>query len=138
MAAEENKALVRRFIEGFWNQGNLALADELIALDCVVGGEKFGPDRFKQFFTVVRTALPDLQFVIEDIFGEGDQVAVRFVERGTHKGTWIGLPPTGSTMSIPGIAIFRVANGQIVEQWLHNDLRAALRQLGASIVPGDA
>jgi predicted ester cyclase len=60
------------------------------------------------------------------------------MERGTHKGTWIGIPPTGNTMSVPGIAIFRIANGQILEQWSHNDLRAALRQLGARIVPGDA
>lgn len=138
MVAEENKALVRCFIEEFWNQGNLAAADELIASDCVAGGEEFGPDQLKQFFTAVRTALPDLRFTIEDIFAEGDQVAVRFLERGTHKGTWIGIPPTGNTMSVSGIAIFRLANRQIVEQWSHNDLRAALRQLGARIVPGDA
>jgi steroid delta-isomerase-like uncharacterized protein len=137
MVAEENKALVRRFVEEFWNEGNLAAADELVAPECLAGGEEFGPDRLKQFFTVVRTALPDLRFTIEDIFAEGDQVAFRFVERGTHKGTWLGIPPTGNTISVSGTAIYRIANGQIVQQWSHNDLGTAIRQIGARIVPGD-
>lgn len=135
---EENKELVRRFVEEFWNEGSMAAADELISPACVAWGQAFGPDQFKQFFIVVRTAFPDLRFAIEDMFAEGDREAVRFVERGTHRGTWIGIPPTGNTINVPGIAVFRITNGQIMHQWSHNDFGAEMHQLGARIVPGDA
>jgi steroid delta-isomerase-like uncharacterized protein len=132
----ENKLLVQRFIEEFWNQGNMAVADELIALTCTAGGAVFGPEQFKKFFTVVRTAFPDLQFTIEDLIAEEDKVAVRFVEHGTHQGVWMGIPPTGNPITVQGVAIFHIARGQIVHQWSYNALIIALRQVGAQIVPG--
>ena len=134
---EENKRLVHRFVEEFWNHGNMEAADELIEKGCVAWNQPFGPEGFKQLFTIVRTAFPDLQFTIEDMLAEGDQVAVRFVERGTHQGTWFGIPPTGKTIRVPGIAIFRIIKGKIVHQWSHNDFGGELQQLGARIVPGD-
>ena len=134
---EQNKLLVRRFIEEFWNHGNMEAADELIAADCSAWDEPFGPEGFKQLFTVVRAAFPDLQFRIEDMLAENDKVAVRFVENGTHQGMWFDLPATGKQITVSGVAIFRIADGKIAHQWAHNDFGGEMQQLGARIVPGD-
>jgi steroid delta-isomerase-like uncharacterized protein len=114
----------------------MAIADELIAPACIAWDEECGPDQFKELFAVVRAAFPNLRFSIEDVLAEGDKVAIRFVERGTHQGSWMGIPPTGNSIVVPGVAIFQIANGQIVHQWSHNDFGAEMRQLGARIVPG--
>ena len=134
---DENKLVARRFVEEFWNQGRMEVADELVAPGCIVWDQPIGPEGFKQFFTVVKAAFPDLQFGIEDIFAEDDKVAMRFVEHGTHQGEWAGIPATGKQITVPGIAIFRIAGGQIVQHWFHNDFGAEMQQLGARIVPGD-
>ena len=134
---EDNKKVIHRFVEEFWNQGRLETLDEIVASNCFAWDQQFGPEEFKQVFAHVRTAFPDLRFQIEDMIAEDDQVAVRFVEHGTHQGLWHDLPPTGKTIRVPGIAIFRLMEGKIVHQWSHNDFGGEMMQLGARIVPGE-
>ncbi len=75
-------------------------------------------------------AFPSYELVGEDIIAEGDKVVVRFRVRGTHLGTYMGLAPTGRRIDAPGIIIYRIADGKIVEHWLQVDAMTVMQQLG--------
>ena len=123
MSAEEqkNKALVRWWYEEVWGKGNLAAVDEFMAPDYVehpsVPGLPPGPEGLKQTLAAYRTASPDLQNSLDDIFVEGDRVALRWSASGTHLGDWLGTPPTGNHFTMSGISILRIAEGKAVEGW---------------------
>ena len=133
MSVEENKALVRRFLE-VWNQGNLALVDELIDTDYVYyrpfGMVLHGIEEYKQLVSEVRNAFPDIHFTIDDIIGEGDKVVYRWTLRGTHKNEFRGIPPTGKTVTMWGIFIDLISGGKFVESWERFDTLGFMRQLG--------
>jgi len=133
---EENQHLVQRFIEAFWNHGNMDAADTYLSSDFSAWDEPLGPEGLKQVYQFVHAAFPDLHFSVEDCFATHDRVAVRVIERGTHAGAWQGIPATGNQIAIAGTGIYRIAHGRIAQQWFQNDFRTALRQLGARIVPG--
>lgn len=136
MSTEQNRAILRRRVEEIWNQGNLTVIDDLIADDFVSNGQAIGREGFRQFVSTVRTAFPDLQFTVEDIVTEGDKVSVRYVGRGTQQGEFAGLPASGKRVQFTGIDIFRIADGQMAEEWLMYDQLGLLQQLGAIPVPG--
>ena len=118
---EENKAIARRTIEEFWNQGDLAVADEIYASDFVfhdpVNPGIRGPEGYKQLAATYLTAFPDLHFTIEDMTAEGDKVAVRWSTTATHKGEFMGIPPTGRQAPVTGITIQRNVAGKVVDEW---------------------
>jgi|SRR3989304_6578609 len=134
MSLEENKAIVGRYYEDLWNQWNLSLADEIIATDIVFRGSLSvtvqGRDGFKEYVTIVRTAFPNFHNTVEDLIAEGDKVVARLTYRGTHKGTLFGIAPTGKQVIYVGIAIFRIADGMIVDGWVLGDTLSLMRQLG--------
>ncbi len=139
MSTEENKALSRRLIEEVWNQGNLAVIDELIApnyVDHDPTGPIQGPEGMKQFVSMYLTAYPDTHFTIEDQIAEGDRVVTRWTARGTHKGPLMGIPPTGKQVTVAGISIDRVVNGKLVEDWTSYDALGMMQQLGVVPAPG--
>ena len=135
MSTEENKALARRLIEEAWNQGNLATVDELMAPDHV-GHHSLVPNQpgsrefYKQYIVRTRTAFPDFHATIEDQIAEGDLVVTRWSVQGTHQGTFQGHSPTGKQMSVTGIVIDRIVDGQAVEGWMEMDTLHQMRQLG--------
>ena len=137
MAAEDNKALVRRLYAAI-DEGDLAGADDLIAADLVDHGSLpgFGPggEGFKQFFALWRAAFPDSRFTVEDLIAEGDRVAARVTVWGTHSGPFVGLAPTGKRVVVTGIVISRISAGKIVELWEETDDLGLLRQLGVRTV----
>ncbi len=90
----------------------------------------------KQFVTVVTAVFPDWHPTIEDMIAEGDKVVVRFTGSGTHKGEFMGIPPTGKQVTITAIAIQRIAGGKIVENWLQADMLGMMQQLGVVPPPG--
>lgn len=133
MSAENHKAVVRRLFEEVM-KGNLAVADELIAEDYVqhsIFGIPNGRESFKQFFLAFAAAVPDAQFVVEDVIAEGDKVVTRLTVTGTQTGTLQGIPPTGKKFTMKGIDIFRLVDGRIVEHWDAVDQLGMLQQLGA-------
>jgi steroid delta-isomerase-like uncharacterized protein len=137
--SEQNKALVRRVFEEVENRGNFAVADELIASDYIGHSpleEVHGLEGFKQFFVMLREAFPDFQCLVESQIAEGDRVVTRWTARGTHKGEFQGIPPTGTRITTTGIDIVRIANGKIVEGWTNADVLGLLVQLGAVPAPG--
>ena len=142
MSVEENKAIERRFFEEVVNKGNLAVIDELVAANFVDHSAPPGvaPDRegYKQFFTMAHSAFPDFHSTLEDMIAEGDMVVQRFTARGTHKGEWMGIAPTGKQFTMPGIGIHRITGGKIVEDWVSMDMLGMMQQLGVVPPPGQA
>jgi steroid delta-isomerase-like uncharacterized protein len=137
--SEQNRMLVRRAVEEVYNQGNLAVVDELVAGDLVIhlpSEEVHGPAGAKQHVAALRAAFPDLRITIEDQISEGDKVVTRWTARGTHIGPFQGVPPTGKQGSMTGIDIDRIADGRVVECWVNSDDLGLLQQLGVVPTPG--
>jgi predicted SnoaL-like aldol condensation-catalyzing enzyme len=130
MSTEQNKAVVRRFIEEILSNQNAALVDELFAPDYVNHLVPGGREGFKQFFTVLSTAFPDLKFHfdIEHLIAEGDYVVVRATMHVTNA----GKEATGSA----GLGEFRLANGKIVEDWPLSDAADLMQQVGVTLPSG--
>jgi steroid delta-isomerase-like uncharacterized protein len=139
MSIEDNKAIARRYIEEVFNQKNLALVDELNPPDFVFHNASTtmqGREPYKQYLSMLLTAYPDLHLTIEDMIAEGDIIAERVTVRGTHKGDFMGIPPTGKQMTITAIYIVRFANGKGIEVWANSDDLGAMQQLGVIPTPG--
>jgi predicted SnoaL-like aldol condensation-catalyzing enzyme len=128
MSTEQNKAVVRRFIEQTLNKMDNAFVDELFAPDYVNHLVPGGREGFKQFFPMIRSAFPDLKidYKIERLMAEGDYVMVRVT---THLAN-AGKEATGS-----GLGEYRLANGKIVEDWPVNGAVELLQQVGVAL-PG--
>ncbi|MFX1577991.1 MAG: ester cyclase [Promethearchaeota archaeon] len=137
MSIEENKANLHRVTEEVFNKGNLAVVDELVSTNSVThaaGGEEFkGPEGFKQMVTMIRTAFPDFHMTIEDIVAEGDKLAYRYTWRGTHKGEYMGIAPTGKQVTVTGMNIVHFVGGKGIESWTSGDNLSMMQQLG--VVP---
>lgn len=133
--SEENKRLVQKFYEEFVNTGDYDAAERFISNDCAFyfGAVEVGrgPDAFRQMLRTLRTAFPDFRTTIESVIAEGDMVAERVTSKGTHQGEFQGIAPTGRAVSMPGISMFRIAGGKIIENWAMPDQLGLLRQLGA-------
>ena len=141
MSAEETKAIVERFWEEVWNKKNLKIVDELLPDNIVIhnfGAVVEGREAWRQSFTPFFTAFPDLKFTVELTIIEGDRMAVRWAATGTHTGDFRGIAPTGKQINIAGVAIYRVAEGKIVEGWSQPDTLGLLQQIGAIPTPGKA
>jgi predicted SnoaL-like aldol condensation-catalyzing enzyme len=129
MSTEQNKAVVRRFIEQTLNSLDAALVDELFAPDYVNHLVPGGREGFKQFFPMLRSAFPDLKwhFSVERLMAEGDYVMVRATMHVTNA----GKEATGS-----GMAEFRIANGKIVEDWPISEVAGLMQQVGVTLPTG--
>jgi steroid delta-isomerase-like uncharacterized protein len=140
MAAEENKALVRRFVDEVQSGGNVDVIDELCSPEFVnhsaPSGVPSNREGVKQVTAMFRQAFLDSYFTVEDMVAEGDKVATRKTFRGTHQGEFMGIPPTGQQVSIGLIDIVRIADGKVVEHWSIGDNLGMLQQLGVMPQPG--
>ena len=137
---ESNKALSRRFVEEFFNKGNPAIADELVAANYVehtpFPGQAPGREGLKQGLAIFRTAFPAFHADIEELVAEGDKVVSRSTWHGTHKGTFMGVAPTGKSVTVSGLDMLRIVNGKVVEHWGYEDDMGLMQQLGAMPPPG--
>jgi steroid delta-isomerase-like uncharacterized protein len=136
MSTEDNKTVVRRLIEEFWNQGQLAVAEELYTTDAVHRDPVTpdlgrGPESIKQLHTLYGTSFPDQQFTVDDLVAEGDKVVMLWTVRGTHQGELMGIAPTGKQVTVTGITIYRLADGKIAEEVANWDAFGLMQQLGA-------
>lgn len=130
MSLEENKAIVRSWIEAF-NKRNLALLDELHAPDFVYHTrQQQGLESIKQSYTMFYKGFPDVHATIEDVIAEGDKVWIRATVTGTHTGEYRGLAPTGKKITLTGVDIRRIVDGKMVEGWDVDDFLDFFKQLG--------
>jgi steroid delta-isomerase-like uncharacterized protein len=133
VSEETNKIAVLRFFDEVWNHGEVARVNDFLAAGFVLhntmGVSVMGPDEYGQGVIAYRSAFPDLTTTIDDIVAEGDRVAVRGTDRGTHQGPYMGRPASGREVTVTWIEIFRIENGLTVEGWLEFDAKRLLDQL---------
>ena len=135
MSAETNKLVMGRFTD-FINTASEKLADELISPDAIfhVPGRSEpvrGPAGYLAIIGMMRGGFPDIQWTLEEMIAEDDKVAARFTMRGTHRGTFFGVPPTGKPIVVQAMNFYRLSSGQFVEERGQPDLLALLQQIGA-------
>ncbi len=137
--SEENKALIRRWVEEVVNAGNLTVADEIMAPDYAfyVASRPTPVDRegHRHLVATFLGAFPDLRRNIEEMVGEEEKVVERWTVRGTHQGEFQGLAPTGRSISYAGITIWRIGGGKLVENRTVQDFMGLMQQLGAERIP---
>ena len=135
MPEEENKAVIRRWIEAF-NERNLEAEADLLAPGYVAHvpaapGPLEGLEAWRQFTGPFVEAFPDLRLTVEDIMAEGDMVAARVAFDGTHRGEFQGIPPTGKEVAFTSIEVNRVVDAKVEAHWVEIDLLGLMQQLGA-------
>lgn len=137
MATIDNTTLVQRFFDEVVNQRNLAALGQFVSPNAINHSVPEGlPQEPSQFLGLHLGAFPDLTATVENLLVAGDKVIALVSYHGTHQGAFLGIPATGKPITIMGINIFRLANGQIVEHWGLTDRITALRQLGLVPAPG--
>jgi steroid delta-isomerase-like uncharacterized protein len=134
MSAEDNKALIRRFVDEVQSGGNIDLVDEICSPEFVnhSAPPRIPADRegIKIVTAMFRRAFPDSYFTVEDMVAEGDKVATRKTFHGTHGGEFMGIPPSGRSVSMGLIDIVRISDGRVVEHWSMGDTLGMMQQLG--------
>ena len=128
---DENKALVRRWIEEGFNRQNLAVVDELIAEQFSVNGQTIGRDGLRMSMSRYLMGFPDLRVTIDDILAEGSKVGVWYTAEGTHRGEFEGIPATGKRVKWSGFDLLTVEHGKITQARFISDLFGLMTQLGA-------
>lgn len=135
MSAEETKAVAQRWMDEVWQKASPSAMDEILASDFIFNYAAPGvkPDRegYKQTVNDMHAAFPDIQFTTEGIVVEGDKAAVHWKGRGTHRGQFAGIAPTGKQATPAGISIIRVAGGKIVEEVGYANMMDLMQELGA-------
>ena len=141
MSTETNKAIVRRYYEEVHAGRDWDLIDELVAADYKehnpLPGQGPGRAGVKERDRSLAENL-DLRFTVEDLIAEGDKVVVRWRNRGTHMGEFLGIPATGKEFSIEGINIYRIEGAKLAEGWNVADVFGQLLQLGVIPTPAVA
>jgi predicted SnoaL-like aldol condensation-catalyzing enzyme len=133
MSAEENKDLVRRYIEEVWNGHDLAAIDELVSpeyFNHAASTAEYQRGGAKLAVEWLLFVFPDHRFDIEDAAADGNTVAVRGTMGGTHEGELMGIAPTGERVAVQQVHWFRVADGKVAEHWAVRDDLGMMRQLG--------
>ena len=137
-AIDPNRALVERFYEEGFNQGNAAVIDEIFAADFNNHSLSAGPswasgrELYRREIVAFHDAFPDLRITVDDWIVGGDMVVARVTWTGTHIGDLPGAPGSGNRFEASGIYIYRVSDGKIVESWSEFDRAGFLRQLGVT------
>jgi steroid delta-isomerase-like uncharacterized protein len=133
----DNKAIIRRLYEEVWNKRKLEVIDELIspshALQAPnISGTAIGPEAYKRNVLLFLEGYPDLHWTIEDTIAEQDRVVVCWTFSGTHKGEFMGIPPTNKNVSVDGITIHHIAGGKIMDSYVSLDMWGLMQQLGVA------
>jgi steroid delta-isomerase-like uncharacterized protein len=135
--SEGNKLIACRFFQEAWG-GHVAVVDEIFAPDylhtATSGNTGHGREHVKRNISTWRNYFPDFTFTIEEMIAEGDKVVTRWTARGTHRGEYQGIPPTGKQVVVTGVEIQIIVSGKIVEGWRKWDRLDLLQQLGASLI----
>jgi steroid delta-isomerase-like uncharacterized protein len=136
---EQNKTIVREFIDGLFTKGDLGAVDAFLAEDFVNHDPPFGATADREGMraagVMFRAAFPDGHSDRGLIIGEGELVVEQFTASGTQRGEIMGVPATGRTVTLNGINVFRVRDGRIVERWGRLDDLGLLSQLGLVTPP---
>jgi len=138
---EDNKQFMRQFVEEAINKKNLDAIDELVAEDFVehvpFPGQGPGREGLRQVLATFLSAFPDIRWTLEEQIAEGEKVVSRFTMTGTHRGDFLGIPPTGKSVNIWGVVIDVVRNGKFAESRIIMDTLGLMQQLGMIPMPSE-
>jgi steroid delta-isomerase-like uncharacterized protein len=132
MSQETNKKIFRRLMEEGFSDGKFDIVDQLLSPDFKEhqnGVEPATREGVKALIQQLHSMMPDLKLTIEDITADGDKVWGRMKAHGTHRGGFMGRPPTGRTVTIDVIDICRFEDGKIVEHWGVPDRLGMMEQM---------
>lgn len=121
MSVQENKAFVQRYFEALKQDKSRENIAEYVTDEELLG-----------HIALTEAAFPGYQVTAEDLIAEGDMVVVRGVVLGTHKGEFMGIPPTGKDVTFSLILIYRILDGKIAQHWMVADQMSLMQQLGVS------
>ncbi|HYK37142.1 ester cyclase [Alloacidobacterium sp.] len=133
----DNKTVVSLFVEEVINQGRLERANDLVAEDFVeldpLPGQRQGREGLKEIIGAIRTAFPDIHWMLDEMIAEDNKVASRFTWTGTHRGSFLGIPPTNRNIVVKGVVIDRLEAGKMADSRILMDTMSMMQQLG--VVP---
>jgi len=133
-----NKNVIQAFIDDVVNEGRLERAGDLVKEDFVeldpLPGQQQGREGLKAVIGMLRLAFPDMHWVVKEMVAEGEKVVTRFVWTGTHRGVFLGIPATGSSVEVKGVVIDRLEDGKMADSRILMDTMGLMQQLG--VVPG--
>jgi steroid delta-isomerase-like uncharacterized protein len=134
VSTQANRLFMQRFVQ-FINTADAKLASELVSSKATffVPGRPdpvSGPAGYLEIINMMRSGFPDIQWTLEEMIAEGDNIVARYTMRGTHQGAFMGVPPTGKKIAVQALNIYRFSNGQILEELGQPDLLGLLQQIG--------
>jgi steroid delta-isomerase-like uncharacterized protein len=139
MSKEQDGAALAKFAEAV-STGNYDLFNEVVAADAVDHdpgpGQVAGPNGYRDLFTEMRRAFPDMKVDLAELVQGEDAIAFAYTFTGTHNGPLMGIPATGKKVKIRGMQISKFIDGKMIERWGSSDQLGMLQQIGVSVVPG--
>lgn len=130
---ESNRDVVRRLYEECLNTGRFELGEQFFAPDFNDHvNDSTGLEMFATRAKTILTGFPDRQYTVDELIAEDNRVAVRWTMRGTHQGEINGMTPTGKPIVLTAIAMYRLADGKITDQWVELDTSSVRKQLQAA------
>jgi steroid delta-isomerase-like uncharacterized protein len=140
MSEAQNIATLEKFVNEVINQGRLDAADEIVEENFVeldpLPGQQQGREGLKDVIRMMRTAFPDIHWVVEETIASGDKVVSRFKWSGTHQGDFLGIPATGRRVTVAGVVIDRLEAGKMADSRILMDTFGMMQQLG--IIPASS
>jgi|SRR5689334_19535388 steroid delta-isomerase-like uncharacterized protein len=138
MSKEQNAAALTKFAEAVATR-NYALFDDVVAPNSVdhdpAPGQVPGPKGYRDLFTEMRRAFPDMKVEVAQLVADEDAIAFAYTFTGTHDGQLMGIPATGKKVKIRGMQISKFRDGKMVERWGSSDQLGMLQQIGATAIP---
>jgi steroid delta-isomerase-like uncharacterized protein len=143
MSSQDSKVVVRRFLSTVIAARDPQAAAQVLTSDYAVHFVGMpqpitGLSAWQQVIAGYFSAFPDLQLELEEEIAENERVSVRYIWSGTHRGAFMGIPPTGRHVRVAGHSTFRVSADKVAEEWHLEDTLGLLRQLGVAPEPGVA
>jgi steroid delta-isomerase-like uncharacterized protein len=136
-----NKAIVKHLIEELWSRRNFSILDEVYSPEVLYHGpsiELHNLDELKNLINDFSIAFHDTKMTVKDQIAKDDMVVTKFFYEGVHKRSFRNIPPTGKKIMIKGVAIDRLVNGKIVDEWDMFDELGMMKQLGLEMKPVEA
>jgi steroid delta-isomerase-like uncharacterized protein len=135
MTAATNKARYGEFIQAIFNEARFDRLGDFLAPSYAIQeappGTAPGGEGVRQVVTMFHTAFPDMTITLDEVIAEGDIVAALSTLRGTHRGEFMGVAPTGRAVSVTSLTMVQLEDGLLTKSWVKNDVAGLLRQLGA-------
>ena len=138
--ADANRAFARKWFEEVWQKHNMDAIEKMVAPGATIQNPAspqplHGPEGAREAVQRIMQGFPDLSVRIEDIVADEHQVGVHFIASGTHEGEFMGVSPTGQTVTVHGTSFQRLEEGQVVEEWDLVDMLGVMRQVGVVEAP---